>query len=128
MPEWNEYKEMARQRGSLAFELFMVESTPAVGPEKLKETLPQHLAYQKDMETAGKLFLAGPLSDDTGEQMVGGGLIIYRAETMDEAREIATNDPMHSQGCRTFTLRKWLVNEGSPSFETRLSDKQVIVK
>ena len=128
MPLWNEYKEIARERGSLAFELFVVESTPAVDPDRLKETLPKHLAYQKEMEDAGKLFLAGPLSDDTGEQMVGAGLIIYRAESMDAAREIASNDPMHAEGCRTFTLRKWLVNEGSPSFETRLADKKVILK
>ncbi|MEP1209749.1 MAG: YciI family protein [Rhizobiaceae bacterium] len=128
MPLWNEYKEIARERGSLAFELFVVESTPAVGPDIMKEALPRHLAYQKEMEAAGKLFLAGPMSDDTGEQMMGAGLIIYRAESMDQARDIARQDPMHAEGCRTFTLRKWLVNEGSPSFETRLSDKKVILK
>ena len=128
MPLWDEYKEIARERGSLAFELFVVESTPAAAPEELKETLPRHLAYQKEMEDAGRLFLAGPLSDDTGEQMYGAGLIIYRAETMAEAQEIARNDPMHAEGRRTFTLRKWLVNEGSPSFETRLSEKRVVLK
>ena len=128
MPLWEEYKEIARERGSLAFELFIVQSTPAASPEELKETLPRHLAYQKEMEEAGRLFLAGPLSDDTGEQMIGAGLIIYRAESMDDARELARNDPMHAEGIRTFTLRKWLVNEGSPSFETRLSDKKVVLK
>ena len=128
MPLWNEYKEIARQRGSLAFELFVVETTPAVGPDKQKEVLPRHLEYQKEMESAGKLFLAGPMSDDTGEQMMGAGLIVYRAESMDQARDIARQDPMHAEGCRTFTIRKWLVNEGSPSFETRLSDQKVILK
>ena len=128
MPLWNEYKEVARERGSLAFELFVVESTPAVGPDKLKETLPLHLAYQEKMEAAGNLFLAGPLSDDTGDHMMGAGLIIYRAQSMEQANEFASTDPMHAQGCRTYTLRKWLVNEGSPSFETRLSGKRVILK
>ncbi len=128
MPLWNEYKETARERGALAFELFVVESTPAVAPDIMKEVLPRHLAYQMEMEAAGKLFLAGPLSDDTGEQMQGSGLIIYRAESMQQAVDLANQDPMHSEGCRTFKLRKWLVNEGSPSFETRLSQKQVILK
>jgi hypothetical protein len=128
MPLWNEYKETASKRGALAFELFVVESTAAAAPELMQETLPRHLAYQKQMEDAGSLFLAGPLSDDTGEQMYGSGLIIYRAETMEEAQDIARNDPMHAEGRRTFTLRKWLVNEGSPSFETRLSEKRVVVK
>ena len=39
--------------------------------------------------------------------MIGAGLIIYRAESMDDARELARNDPMHAEGIRTFTLRKF---------------------
>lgn len=128
MPLWNEYKEIARERGSLAFELFVVESTPAATPDELKATLPRHLAYQKEMEEAGRLFLAGPMSDDTGEHMIGAGLIIYRAESMEDARELARNDPMHAEGIRTFTLRKWLINEGSLTFETHLGDQRVVLK
>ena len=128
MPLWNEYKETARTRGALAFELYVVETTPVVAPERMQETLPRHLEYQKKMEAEGHLFLAGPLSDDTGEQMQGSGLIIYRASSMDQAHAFTSADPMHSEGCLTFKLRKWLVNEGSPSFETALSDKKVILK
>ncbi|EFL87729.1 YciI family protein [Ahrensia sp. R2A130] len=73
----------------------------------------------------GKLFLAGPLSDLTGEEMEGCGLIIYRASNMDEAKVLADGDPMHAEGKRTYTLRKWMVNEGSPSFSTALSGGKV---
>ena len=59
--------------------------------------------------------------------MNGSGLIIYRAQSMQQAQEFASQDPMHKKGCRTFKLRKWLVNEGSPSFSTRLSGQKVIV-
>ena len=126
MPSWEEYKSTAKERGALALELFVVESTPAVAPAELQVVLPDHLAYQKEMEAEGKLFLAGPMSDDTGTQMQGRGLIIYRASSMEEAREIAENDPMHAKGARTFTLRKWLVNEGSPRFATSLSGQKVV--
>lgn len=128
MPSWNEYKQTARERGALAFELYVVELTAAAPPEDMQAALPRHLAYQKDMEAAGKLFLAGPLSDLTGEQMQGTGLIIYRAASLEEAHEIALNDPMHAENKRTYTMRKWLVNEGSPSFSTALSDQRVIIK
>ena len=128
MPLWSEYKQEARERGALAFELFVVESTAAAPPEKIKATLPAHLAYQKQQEEAGTLFLAGPLSDDTGEHMKASGMIVYRAESMEQAREIASNDPMHKEGCRTFTLRKWLINEGSLSFGIHLSAQSVSVK
>lgn len=127
MPAWEDYKKIARERGALAFELFVVETTPVVSPQELQAVLPDHLTYQKEMEAEGKLFLAGPLSDASGEQMQGSGLIIYRASSAKEAAEIADNDPMHAKGARTYTLRKWLVNEGSPSFSTALSDKRVML-
>jgi len=128
MPSWSEYKETARLRGSLAFELYIVESTPALAPDDMLEILPDHLGYQQQMEEAGKLFLAGPLSDDTGKEMTGGGMIIYRASSMDEALQITSNDPMHKRGGRTFTLRRWLVNEGSLTLSVGLSEQKVRLK
>jgi len=125
MPAWNEYKKIAKERGALALELYVVESTPCVEPPKLQEVLPEHLAYQKEKEAEGHLFLAGPMSDDTGTQMEGRGLIIYRAASFEEAKSLAENDPMHAKGARTFTIRKWLINEGSPRFATLLSDQSV---
>ena len=121
MPAWNDYKAQSKSRGSLAFELYAVRSVPAADPMVLKENLPAHLAYQGEQEKKGVLFLAGPLSDETGEQMEGNGLIIYRAASLEEAREIAANDPMHKSGARTFTIRRWLVNEGSLSLSVKLS-------
>ena len=127
MPAWDDYKKVAKERGSLAFELYVVESTPIAPPEEVKAVLPEHLAYQNKMEKAGKLFLAGPMSDDTGELMQGVGMIIYRASSLEEAAEIAVNDPMHAQEKRAFKIRKWLVNEGSLSFTLNLSDQGVAI-
>lgn len=123
MPSWSEYRSIARSRGALALELFAVESKPAAPPETMQEILPRHLAFQKEMEAAGKLFLAGPLSDVSGEQMSGGGLIIYRAASLAEAADIANADPMHKEGGRTFEIRCWLVNEGSLQFKLHLSEQ-----
>ncbi|MEM7462955.1 MAG: YciI family protein [Pseudomonadota bacterium] len=125
MPSWSEYRDIARSRGALAFELFIVESTAAAPPEKMQEILPRHLAYQKEVEAAGKLFLAGPVSDASAENMSGGGMIIYRASSIEEARKIAEEDPMHTEGGREFTVRAWLVNEGSLSLNVTLSDQAV---
>lgn len=125
MPDWNEYKLAAKGRGSLALELYVVESTPIKPPSEVKENLPAHLAYQQSLEVSGALAFAGPLSDESGELMQGTGLIVYRAESMDAARIIATADPMHKSGVRSFTLRKWLINEGSVSLNVGLSTKSV---
>lgn len=124
MPAWEDYKAQAKERGALAFELYVTESTPCAEPDAVKETLPRHLDYQRKMEAEGKLFLAGPLSDVTGEKMEACGLIIYRASSMEEARSFAEGDPMHAEGKRSFTLRRWLINEGSPQFSTALSGQR----
>ena len=112
MVGWTEYKNQSRERGSLALELFAVISQPAGSQEAIKDALPEHLAYQAELETAGALALAGPLSDLSGEKMEGEGLIIYRAASLGAARKLAENDPMHLTGARRFTIRAWLVNEG----------------
>lgn len=125
MPTWEEYKSGAKERGSLAMELFIVRTRPQDDMELVKATLPDHLAYQKQMEVEGKLFLAGPVSDESGEMMQAEGMIIYRAATMADARAMADGDPMHKNGARVYDIRKWLVNEGSLSFTLSLSEQSV---
>lgn len=125
MPAWNDYKAEAKSRGSLAFELYVVRSVPAGDPAAVKANLPDHLAYQAEQEQKGALFLAGPLSDETGEQMEGMGQIIYKAASLEDAADIAQNDPMHKSGARTFTIRRWLVNEGALNLSVNLSAQKV---
>lgn len=125
MPSWDAYKLEAKARGALALELFVVNSTPTGAPEAVRAALPDHLAYQRQLEASGVLAFAGPVSDETGENMLGAGMILYRAASMDEARAFADADPMHIAGARSYTLRRWLINEGSLSLNVGLSTKTV---
>lgn len=125
MPKWEDYKSEARSRGALALELFVVQSTPAGDPAAVKAALPDHLDYQAKREAEGALVFAGPMSDESGDEMQGIGLIVYRARSFEHARELAEADPMHRTGARSFTLRKWLINEGSLTLSVRLSGQAV---
>ncbi len=125
MPAWDDYKAEAKSRGALALELYVAYSTPAQGPEAVKAALPDHLAYQAKLESEGKLMFAGPMSDETGTQMQGIGMIVLRAATFDEAKDLADNDPMHASGARSYILRKWLINEGGLTLSVRLSGQTV---
>lgn len=125
MPPWNDYKAAAKERGSLAFELYVVTTTPQGTPEDLKANLAAHLAYQVEMEAKGMLVMAGPLSDEAGARMQGMGMIIYRAASLEAARAIAEADPMHSSGARSFSLRKWMVNEGNLNISVNLAGQKV---
>ena len=124
MPAWSDYKRAAQQRGALACEMYAVISTP-VKAKDLQEKLPAHLAYQAEMEQRGKLVMAGPLSDLTGELMEGVGMVIYRAESLAAAKALAEADPMHESRTRDFTIRRWLVNEGSFKLDIKLSAQTV---
>ncbi len=121
MVAWADYRNAAQERGSLALELYVVISSAAGSGEDVKVNLPAHLAYQAEKERERVLAFAGPLSDLTGESMEGTGLIVYRAASLDEARSIAEQDPMHKNGARDFTIRRWLINEGSFSITVGLS-------
>ncbi len=125
MPAWSEYKKAAVERGSLALELYAVVSTPVKTPEELRANLPAHLAYQAEREQEGQLVMAGPLSDLGGDMMEGVGMIIYRAESLEAARALAEADPMHLTGTREFTIRRWLVNEGSFQLDIKLSAQSI---
>lgn len=121
MVAWADYKTEAKSRGALALELYVAISTPAKEPGDVKAALPDHLAYQAELERAGKLAFAGPMSDETGAHMQGMGLIIYRAESLEAARALAQGDPMHATGARSFVLRRWMINEGSLTLSANLS-------
>jgi len=124
MPKWQEYKRIAKERGALALELYVVNTKP-VGPDaNIPGTLPDHHAYQAELEAAGSLAFAGPVSDETGEEMLGEGMIIYRAASLEAARALADGDPMHARGVRTYTLRRWMLNEGSFTLTIGLSAKK----
>ncbi|MGJ8610180.1 MAG: YciI family protein [Octadecabacter sp.] len=125
MPKWEDYKTEAKSRGSLAMEVFVVRTKPAGDIDLVKATLPDHLAYQQQMESAGSLFLAGPVSDESGENMQAEGMIIYRAADMAAAKALADADPMHANGARTYEIRKWLINEGNLNFSIALSSQSV---
>lgn len=121
MVSWADYKSNAKSRGALALELYVAFSTPAKTPEEVKALLPDHLAYQAVLERAEQLAFAGPMSDETGEHMQGVGLIIYRADSLEAARKLAEEDPMHKSGARSFVLRRWMINEGSLNLSVGLS-------
>jgi len=65
------------------------------------------------------------MSDETGTHMQGMGLIIYRADSLEEACALAEGDPMHISGARSFVLRRWLINEGSFTLQVGLSSGAV---
>jgi hypothetical protein len=92
-----EYKSHAKERGALVPELYVVQSTLGNDPEAT--TLPDHLAYQRQLEIDGNWYGRASFRRKQDE-MQGAGQII--APPMDETRKLAEDDPTHESGARNF--------------------------
>jgi uncharacterized protein YciI len=94
-------------------DLYVVFTKPTNGMIPVMENLEDHLKFQVSLEKQGIMFGAGPFWEDNEIDWNGEGMIIIRANSIDHAKEIASSDPMHKSGARSFTLRPWLLNEGN---------------
>ena len=114
---------LSRSKGFLAQRLYVILTEPVNGLEAVQAASDDHLAHQVALERSGQLFAAGPLLTDDGLGCRGEGMIIVRANSLEEARAIAERDPMHATGARTYRIRPWLLNEGSLTLRINLSDQ-----
>ncbi|MHA3021768.1 YciI family protein [Mycobacterium sp. BMJ-28] len=88
--------------------------------EDIQRVIPAHKQWIAEQEAAGRIFIAGPfLTEDFS--YAGSGLIVFRAETSEQARLLAQQDPMHAAGLRTFRIVPWQINEGSIRIDLTLS-------
>ncbi len=108
--------------GMLQKQLYVVFTTPTNGLGPVMENIGPHLEFQVSLEERGIMFGAGPFWSDDETQWLGEGMVIIRAGSLEEAKEIAASDPMHSSGARSFTVRPWLMNEGTVTVKIRYSD------
>ncbi|MBA4600995.1 YciI family protein [Thermoactinomyces mirandus] len=69
--------------------------------EKNKTYRPNHLAHLEELEKQGKVFAKGPFADGAG------GLVIYLADSLTEAEELANKDPYVVTGARRLELHEW---------------------
>lgn len=99
--------------GMLRKQLYAVFTRPVNGLGPVMDMLDKHLKFQISLEERGIMFGAGPFWTDDEEEWRGEGLVIIRADNLDEAKAIAAADPMHLSGARVFEVRPWLMCEGS---------------
>jgi uncharacterized protein YciI len=67
-----------------------------------------HLAYMDDLHKAGKLIMAGPFLEDSEWR----GVVVYRVESVEQARELASGDPMVKAGRLVIDARPWMTLRG----------------
>jgi len=94
-------------------QLYAILTVPTAGVGPILERLEEHLAFQVSLERDGILYAAGPMWTDDEKTWTGDGMVVVRAGSREEAVALAERDPMHASGARTFTVRPWMINEGT---------------
>jgi uncharacterized protein YciI len=96
---------------------FVLLRTPAGAPscpdEELERIQEQHLAHLAALAEDGKLVGAGPFSDQADESLRG---LCFYATSVEEARELAAQDPAVSTGRLAVEVMTWWTEKGSVSF------------
>jgi uncharacterized protein YciI len=70
-------------------------------PQKNQELRPAHLEFLDRMAQEGKIYARGRFADGAG------GLVVYMAESLDDARQTASGDPYVMKGARSLELHEW---------------------
>ena len=102
----------SKSEGFLAKQLYVIFTTPANGIKPVMDNLKEHLAFQTELEKDGIMFAAGPNWTDDEKSWQGDGMVVVRAKSLAEAREIAARDPMHKSGARNFTCARGSSTKG----------------
>ncbi len=81
--------------------MLYVAMLPIIDQERNAEVRPAHLEYLNKLFLQGKVVMAGPFTDKRG------GMVIYKADSWEEAKSLAEADPAVTEGARTLELREW---------------------
>ena len=102
--------------------LYVALRNPGKGSLK-PELLELHLQWMVAAERRGVLFASGPFVADGAPPGSLGGMSIVRASSVDEAREILSDDPFVKENVVTLDIRKWMAMEGGLTVTVRFSDQ-----
>ena len=69
--------------------------------KKSQDLRTRHLEFLKQIEEEGRIFARGRFTDGAG------GLVIYQAQSFEEASKIAESDPYVTSGARTLEMHEW---------------------
>ena len=78
--------------------------TPEKSPE-LDQLQADHIAHKVRMAQAGHLIMNGPCADDGNLR----GISVYKAASLEQARALASEDPMVQIGRLVLEFHSWLV-------------------
>ncbi|SDN22375.1 YciI family protein [Paenibacillus jilunlii] len=80
---------------------YVIMLSPTPQDRRDMDIIRAHVKHLQELERSGQLVMCGPFSDSPG------GMVIIRAESREEAEQIAQRDPYILTGIRSYELRTW---------------------
>jgi uncharacterized protein YciI len=99
-------------RREAKYYLIFLSSVPGRLPSP--EAVKRHAAHLAELDQAGKLVLAGPITERAG------GLIVLRTASLAEARAIADEDPLVQGAYQTYEVCTWLMSNHLNNYRPNL--------
>ena len=84
---------------AVGFTRYVILLSHIPGKVRSEELVRAHVAHLEKLDSKGQLVLCGPFSD------CNGGMVIIKASSYDEAKQIAESDPFIKSGTETYELR-----------------------
>ncbi|WP_423778137.1 YciI family protein [Desertimonas flava] len=101
--------------------MFVVHSTPTDLWPPSDDELAAHIEFIQQLNSSRTTFLSGPLlgKDDAWD---GNGVTAIRAESLDDAIRIMTDEPLALAGRRQQTIHRWAITSGCLTISLSVSD------
>ncbi|KAI5461040.1 hypothetical protein BGZ63DRAFT_425493 [Mariannaea sp. PMI_226] len=108
--------EQTQGTGQFVKKAYIIRSE-FINPNLFDDVIKEHRDYLDKLAADGTLLAAGPFVPGGSESRYSGvGMIVVYADSEDDARLIAENDPMHRKGVRKFTVDFWLLKHMAQSY------------
>lgn len=93
---------------------YLIFLNPVPGKPLTPEVVKLHAAHLAELDSDGKLVLAGPIPER------GGGLIVLRVASLAEGKAIAEEDPMVRGAYQTYELGTWFMSNRQNDYQPKI--------
>ena len=110
-----EARKEAKEMGMAVYYIFLLRKGPTWSPDSTPEIdalQEAHLANLKRLADICKLVINGPLLDSFAASGEIRGIGALKADSLEEAQELISTDPMVKVGRLIFELHAWMIQKG----------------
>lgn len=84
---------------------FVKIETGIVDKKIFDQYVPSHQQYVRDLIEKGYKARTGYWAE------YGGGMLLFEADSLEEAKRVVNNDPLIKNNCVTYELHEWVIVE-----------------